>query len=203
MRDTHMDSNTITNQPAAARAAHGLSIITMNITSWNSKIYRYVASLTHDVIFIQEHRKTMPSQIKVPKGYKMIFAPAQITGSKHGGTLNTSGGVAILIKEYIHMHKPSPHIQYVGYNWAAVTITLNGGFHMNLITSYTKHGHGIEALGTFTKVREFIDTFTIPYIWGGDFNRPPHQLTQETGSNGLGVRCFPPRGFTALVAMEA
>ena len=99
MRNTHIDSNTIRNQPAAARAAHGLSLITMNITSWNSKIYRYVASLTHDVIFIQEHRKTMPSQIKVPEGYKIIFAPAQITGSKHGGTLNNSGGVAILIKE--------------------------------------------------------------------------------------------------------
>ena len=65
---------------------------------------------------------------------------------------------------------------------------------MNLVTSYTKHGHGIEALGTFTKVREYLDTFTIPYIWGGDFNRPPEQLSQETASNGLGIRCFAPQG---------
>ena len=91
---TTVDANAIRTQPSAAKAAHGLSIITMNVTSWNSKIYRYVASLSHDVIFIQEHRKTLPSQIRVPKGYKMIFSPAQVTGSKVGGTLNTSGGVA-------------------------------------------------------------------------------------------------------------
>ena len=64
---------------------------------------------------------------------------------------------------------------------------------MNLVTSYTKNGHGIEALGNFTKVREFLDTFTIPYIWGGDFNRPPKQLEEETGQNGLGTRCFYPK----------
>ena len=124
----------------------------------------------------------------------MVFSPAQVTGSKAGGTLNTSGSVAILVSAKLHTHKTSPHMQYVGYNWAAVTITLAGGFHMNLVTSYTKHGHGIEALGTFTKVREYLDTFTIPYIWGGDFNRPPEQLTQETANNGLGIRCFAPQG---------
>ena len=89
---THMDANTIRDQPAAARAAKALSIITMNITSWNSKIYRYVASLPHDVIFIQEHRTTLPGQLKVPKGYKMIFSLPQVTGTKKGGTPNTSGG---------------------------------------------------------------------------------------------------------------
>ena len=92
--NTHIDTTTVRIQPSAAKAAHGLSIITMNITSLNSKVYRYVASLKHDVIFIQEHRKTMPGQIKVPKGYKMRFSPAQITGSKTGGTLNISGGAS-------------------------------------------------------------------------------------------------------------
>ena len=92
LRSTHIDANTIRQQPAAAKAAHGLSIITMNVTSWNTKVYQYVASLHHDVIFIQEHRKTMASQIKVPKGYKMIFSRAHVTGTKVGGTLNTSGG---------------------------------------------------------------------------------------------------------------
>ena len=108
----------------------------------------------------------------------MVFSPAQVTGSKKGGALKTSGGVAILFRDRLHVHKPSPHIPYTRYNWAAVTSTLHGGFHLNLVTSYTKHGHGIEALGTFTKVREFLDTFTIQYIWGGDFNRPPDQLTE-------------------------
>ena len=146
----------------AAKAARKLRIIIMNVTSWNSKIYRYVLSLPHDVIFIQEHRKTLPSQIKVPKGFRIVFSPAQITGSKQGVTLNTSGGVAILYRHTLHVHKQSPHIPYTGYNWAAGTITLHGGFRLNLVTSYTKHGHGSEALGTFTKVREFLDTFTIP-----------------------------------------
>ena len=68
LRNTHIDINIVRTQPSAAKAAHGLSIIIMNITSWNSKVYRYVASLKHDVIFIQEHRKTMSGQIKVPEG---------------------------------------------------------------------------------------------------------------------------------------
>ena len=167
LRVTHVDTNIIRPQPAPAKAAHGLSIITMNVTSWNSKVYQYVASLHHDVIFIQEHRKTMASHIKVPKGYKMIFSQAHVTGHKLGGTQNTSGGVAILIKDKLHIHKSSQHIQYGGHNWAAVTITLHDGYHLNLVTSYTKHGHELEALNTFTKVREFLDTFTIPYVWGG------------------------------------
>ena len=87
-----------------------------------------------------------------------------------------------------------PTSPYKGYNWAAITIELHGGFLLDLITSYTKHGHELEALGTFTKVREFIDMFTIPYVWGGDFNRAPEQLEAETAQNGLGIKCFYPKG---------
>ena len=118
-----VDTNVIRNQPATAKSAHGLTIITMNVTSWNSKVYRYVASLSHDVIFIQEHRKTLPGQIRVPKGYKMIFSPAQVTGSKAGGTLNTSGGVAILVSTKLHTHTQiqSPH--------AVRGIQLGGGYY--------------------------------------------------------------------------
>ena len=60
--------------------------------------------------------------------------------------------------------------------------------------SYTKYGHDLEALGTVTKVREFTDTLTIPYVWGGDCNRPTEQLIAETVQNGLGSTCFPPKG---------
>ena len=68
VRDTYIDKNPIRIQPPAAKGAHGLSIITLRITSWNSKIFRYIESLDFDVIFIQEHRKLMKKHIKIPKG---------------------------------------------------------------------------------------------------------------------------------------
>ena len=65
---------------------------------------------------------------------------------------------------------------------------------LNIVTSYTKHGHDLEASGTFTQVREFLESFTISYVWGGDFNRPPEQLISETAQSCLGVVAFPPAG---------
>ena len=50
LSETSTDRHPIRDQPAAAKAARALSIIIMNITSWNSKIYRNVSSLNHDVI---------------------------------------------------------------------------------------------------------------------------------------------------------
>ena len=112
------------------------------------------------------------------------------------------GGVAILIKDKLHIHKSSQHIQYGGHNWAAVTITLHDGYHLNLVTSYTKHGHGLEALKTFTKVREFLDTFTLPYVWGGGTSivhqgsLPRRLVRMDLESNAL-----PPLGYTAHAVM--
>ena len=40
----------------------------------------------------------------------------------------------------------------------------------------------------------FLDTFTIPYVWGGDFNRPPSQLIEESHQSGLGLVAFVPPG---------
>ena len=115
-------------------------------------------------------------------------------GHQEEGNHGCLWGCEILYQDVLHTHKDPPHIPYKGYNWAAITIRIHGGFLLNLITSYTKHGHELEALGTFTKVREFIDTFTIPYVWGGDFNRPPGQVESETAQNGLGTKCLYPRG---------
>ena len=78
LRNTHVDINTIREQPKAAKAARKLRILTMNVTSWSSKIYRYVLSLPYDVIFFQEHRKTLPRQIKVPKGFRLAFPPPRV-----------------------------------------------------------------------------------------------------------------------------
>ena len=62
------------------------------------------------------------------------------------------------------------------------------------MTSYTKHGQELEALATFTQLQDFLDHYTIPYVWGGDFYRLPAQLLQEAGFNGLGLQALPPLG---------
>ena len=78
-----------------------------------------------------------------------------------------------MYKDVLQLHKDSPHIPYKGYNWAAITVKLHDGLLLNLIMIYTKHGHELEAFGTVTRVREFIDTFTIPNVWGGGTSTGP------------------------------
>ena len=80
-----------------------------------------------------------------------------------------------MLQEHLHLRKEK-HVQTRGLNWASLAVVLQDGCALNIVTSYTKHGHELEARGTFTQVRECIDTFTIPYVWGGDFNRAPKQL---------------------------
>ena len=48
-------------------------------------------------------------------------------GQKEGG-FDTSGGVAIIYKDVLHVHKDTPHIPYKGYTWAAITVKLHGGY---------------------------------------------------------------------------
>ena len=79
---TSSDINPVRDQPPPKNGARGHKIVTINVTSWNSKIYRYIKSLDYDVIFVQEHRKTRRQHIKLPKEYCMQFSPANVTGTR-------------------------------------------------------------------------------------------------------------------------
>ena len=111
-------------------------------------------------------------------------------------------GVAILVRPTL-CYERDRYIPQQGLNWAAIKIRLrkhpqhkhakNLGNSLNIITSYTKHGNEYEALITFSQVQNYIEQYTCPYVWGGDYNRPPDTMVEESRNRFMAIRTHAPR----------
>ena len=153
-----------------------------------------------DILLIQEHHKIRRKDMKTGPYVLAAFAPAQTTmPTKKGRGWHTTGGVAILVRENL-CYERDKFIPQQGLNWAAIKIRLrkqqnqpkNIGNSLNIITSYTKHGNEYEALITFNQVQNYIDQYTCPYVWGGDFNRPPDTMVEESRNRYMAIRTHAP-----------
>ena len=69
-------------------------------------------------------------------------------------------------------------IRQVWHNWAALHIQVEKNQDFNIITSYVKHGWEIDSLYTLNQVQDYIGTFDVPWLWGGDHNRSPEELVE-------------------------
>ena len=74
-------------------------------------------------------------------------------------------------------------IKQKGFNWASLHIQLEKDQELIVVTSYTKHGWEIDTISTLGEVQDFLGKFTVPWVWGGDFNRP----TEELLSRGINI----------------
>ena len=45
-----------------------------------------------------------------------------------------------------------------------------------MVTSYVKHGWEIDTIQTFNQVQDYLGSYTVPWVWGGDFNWSPDEL---------------------------
>ena len=64
------------------------------------------------------------------------------------------------------------------------------------MTSYTKNGTDYEALVTFNQVQQYVEAYTCPYIWGGDFNRTPDIMVEEASHRAMAIRTHAPRTYS-------
>ena len=180
----------------------GLRIVTINVTSWSPKIITMITKMAneYDIILIQEHHKFRKQDMKTGPYIIAGFAPAQRTvRTKNGKGWHLSGGVAILVRDNLYFERDK-HIPQQGPNWAAIKIRLkrqpgqpkNQGNSINIITSYTKHGWGVETLQTIEEVQNYLGMFNVPWVWGGDFSRPP-EVMLEQGLH-MQVKAYTPKG---------
>ena len=44
------------------------------------------------------------------------------------------------------------------------------------MNTYTKHGCDLETQVTLEEAQQYVSTYAIPWLWGGDFNRTPDEL---------------------------
>ena len=108
----------------------------------------------------------------------MEFYPARRT-LESDGRWDTSGGVAILYRDQIFHWIKHKGVKTKGFNWASLHIQLKKDQELIIVTSYTKHGWGVETLQTFGEVQAYLGMFNVPWIWGGDFNRPPRSQSSK------------------------
>ena len=200
---TEPEQHTIVNQVREDKTLKGLRIATINVTSWSPKIRRMVTNMSgeFDILLIQEHHKLRRKDMNTGPYVLAAFAPAQKTvPTQDGRGWHTSGGVAILVKPTLY-YEEDRFIPQQGLNWAAIKIRLrkhpqakknNLGNSLNIIKSYTKHGNEYEALVTFRQVQNYVEQYTCPYVWGGDYNRTPSTLVEESRNRFMAIRTHAP-----------
>ena len=155
-----------------------IDIISVNITTCHDTARDWLCEQTADIILIQEHHMLYKGQFGKIPGYTLIFSPARRTMYSARGW-ETSGGVAILHKTnmfHIIKHKG---IKQRGFNWAALHIQLEKDQEMIIVASYVRHGWEIDTISILGEVQDFLNSFTVPWIWGGDFNRSPEELLNK------------------------
>ena len=155
----------------------------------------------YDILLIQDYHQMRKRDMKTGTYIIAGCTVAQRTvPTKSGRGWHTTGGVAILVRDNLYYERDK-HIPQQGLNWAAIKVRLRKkpgqkhqrGNSLNIITSYTKHGNEYQAITTFDQVQKYIDQYTCPYIWGGDYNRPPEKVVEESEARYMAIRTYAPR----------
>ena len=111
----------------------------------------------------------------------------------------TSGGVAILYRtQTFHLVKDKG-IKSKGHTWASLRIKLEKSQDLIIMNSYTKHGWDIETQVALEEAQQYLSTYALPWVWGGDFNRTSEELL----SKGLYLNAFAhvPEGATSTCVL--
>ena len=67
-------------------------------------------------------------------------------------------------------------IKQNGNTWAFIHLQLEKDREFIILASYTKHGWEIDTTQTLSQVQDYLGTYIVPWVWGGDFNRSPEEL---------------------------
>ena len=142
-----------------------VDVISVNLTTCHDPARSWLSEPAADIILIQEHHMFYRRQFGEIPGYTLMFSPARRTMYSARGW-ETSGGVVILHKtDMFHLIKHKG-IKQKGFDWAALHVQLEKDQEMIFVTSYIRHGWEVGTISILGEVENFLNTFTVPRVWG-------------------------------------
>ena len=156
---------------------HGLSIVTVNSTSWGAA-KKFIMKCKADVILVQEHKLCSQDDVDTAKQWADGQNWTMVMNVADGSTAkNASAGVAILVRRGIGIQEIQTPTN-LRARFVAATIQVQGNPNMVVGSVYMKTGIAMTGmnLDILAAAAHVITEWAMPTTIGGDFNCHPSVL---------------------------